>query len=159
MIEHQFLKGSLLFLTGALFGMFIFYFQIYGLESPFSLSAGGISAPNDWVSEENIHLYKDKIVIDIDGATMSKYASTGSMKPVFDKGANGIRIVPETEEQISVGDIVTYEREGILIVHRVVEIGEDNGGKYFVIKGDNNESVDGKIRFEDIKYVTIAVIY
>jgi len=45
-------------------------------------------------------------------------------------------------------------------VHRVVYKGKDSIGTYFILKGDNNEEVDpGKVRFEQIKYKTIAIIY
>ncbi len=47
----------------------------------------------------------------------------------------------------------------MLIIHRVVEIGEDEQGTYFITKGDNNFFSDGKVRFGQIKYVTIGVIY
>jgi hypothetical protein len=46
-----------------------------------------------------------------------------------------------------------------LIIHRVVEKGVDFDGIYFIAKGDNNVVSDGKIRFEDIKYKTIGVIW
>lgn len=153
------LQGGMFFLLGSIFGIFLVYFQVYGLESPFSASSLGGVAPHDWISEENIHVYRDRIVIDIDDASVSRYADTGSMKPVFDKGANGIRVVPQNEEGIHVGDIVTFEREGLLIVHRVIETGDDEQGRYFITQGDNNNVSDGKIRFKDIKYVTVAVVY
>lgn len=153
------LPGILIFLIGILFGFFLVYFQLGGLENPFSSANTSIKAPSDWIPEENIHVYKDKIVIDIPESSMSRYADTGSMKPVFDKGANGIRIVPSSEAQIHVGDIITFERDGIFIVHRVIEIGEDNEGKYFITRGDNNSENDGKVRFTDVKYVTVAVVY
>lgn len=152
------LKGSMLLVLGILVGIFLVYFQVYGLESPLSGSDKGI-APHDWISEDKIHIYKDKIVLDIVGGSLSRYADTGSMKPIFDQGANGIRIVPSSEENIHVGDIITFERDGLLIVHRVVEAGEDELGRYFITQGDNNTVSDGKVRFKDIKYVTIAVVY
>jgi hypothetical protein len=44
-------------------------------------------------------------------------------------------------------------------VHRVIDKGIDEKGVYFVTKGDNNSVVDGKVRFKDIEYVTIAIIW
>lgn len=84
---------------------------------------------------------------------------TGSMLPVLSETANGIRIVPEAAEDIQIGDIISYQTEQGLIVHRITARGFDNEGYYFIAKGDNNELSDGKIRFEDIKYVTIGVLY
>lgn len=117
------------------------------------------SIPADRISQNDIEVYNDRIVIYMKNASLSDYASTKSMIPVIDSGANGIRIVPRNEDDIQVGDIVTYESFNNLIVHRVVEIGNDSEGKYFIVKGDNNLISDGKIRFSQIKYVTVAIIY
>ncbi len=48
----------------------------------------------------------------------------------------------------------------VLIVHRIVEIGNDDEGRYYILKGDNNRFADpGKIRYPQIRYVLIAVVY
>ena len=99
------------------------------------------------------------VILRVSNTTLSNYADSGSMKPVFDKGANGIRIVPRSEDDIKVGDIISYRFGNILVVHRVVERGIDSEGTYFIVQGDNNILGDGKIRFEDIEYVTIGVIW
>jgi len=117
------------------------------------------NSPIDRISKKDIEIYNDRVVIWVSNATLSEYADTGSMRPLIDKGANGIRIVPKREDDIKAGDIVTFESEYGIIVHRVIETGEDEQGKYFVTKGDNNLFSDGKIRFNQIKYVTIAVLY
>jgi len=131
--------------------------EIGGLKQVSTLSEG--TSPSDVISKDQIHVYQDKIVIDIEGASLSSYAATGSMRPVFDEGHNGIRIVPKNEDQISVGDIISFKRGENLIVHRVVEKGEDENGTYFVTKGDNNLQSDGKVYFSDIKYLTVGVLY
>ncbi|MDH3353501.1 MAG: hypothetical protein OEL87_03570 [Nanoarchaeota archaeon] len=115
--------------------------------------------PSNWISEDNITVFKDMIVLRVLNATISDYADTGSMKPLLDKGANGIRITPKNENEINVGDIVSYKFKDILVVHRVVEKGTDDKGIYFITQGDNNILSDGKIRFDDIEYVTIGIIW
>jgi len=117
-----------------------------------------IKAPGDWIKSNQIYVYEEGIIIDIEGAKLSSYANTGSMIPVLDEKANGIMIKPKSAGQIKVGDIIIFE-DGDLVVHRVVEIGEDKEGVYFITKGDNNRIDDGKVRFNQIKYVTVAVIY
>lgn len=47
---------------------------------------------------------------------------------------------------IKVGDIVVYSDQGILIVHRVVEINEDGS---LITKGDNNNSIDSVLVTKD----------
>lgn len=130
------------------------------LENPFGYSSGSeIKAPSDFIKESQISITKDKIIINIENASLSAYAPTGSMTPLFDEGANGIRIVPKSEDEISVGDIITYKKDSMLIVHRVVQEGTDNEGTYFITQGDNNDYADEKVRFSDIKYKTIGILY
>jgi len=150
--------NTLMFLVGFASCMLLIYTLLNpGLEKPLSSMFGGISAPGDWISDNNIKVTENSIVISIPNASLSAYAATGSMKPVLDAGANGIRIVPKNPEDIQVGDIVTYGNQNI--VHRVIEAGKDEKGYWYTVKGDNNDFSDGTIRFEDIKYVTIGVLY
>lgn len=130
------------------------------LEHPFSYSiSSDVKSPSDSIKENQILIYNDKIVVNIEDASLSAYAPTGSMLPVLDEGANGIIVTPKSEDEISVGDIVTYKKDSMLIVHRVAEKGTDNEGVYFITQGDNNNYADGKIRFSDIKYKTIGILY
>jgi len=151
---------SLIFLVGFLSCLLIGIFYS-GVETPlaFGIIKGNINAPGNWIEENQIHVYENAIVIDIDSASISRYASTGSMKPVLDEDSTGIRIIPKSENQVNVGDIITFEQDNDLIIHRIIEKGEDSGGIYFITQGDNSNITDGKIRFKDIKYVTIGVIW
>ena len=157
-------KFSVVFCIGCLAGLLFNLYSYYGLESPI-LNKLGIydfnnkSAPFDFVKENQIEVYEDKIVIHVENASLGRYAPTGSMVPVLDDRSNGIRIVPRSESDVHIGDIITFNRENNLIIHRVVEKGSDSRGVYFITKGDNNDLNDGKIRFEDIRYITIGVIW
>lgn len=130
-------------------------------EVPFGTGLVGLSnvAPLDRIPEEDIIVLEDMVILKIAGATLSSYSESGSMRPLFDEGANGIRIVPESEEDVNVGDIISYRVGDILAVHRVVEKGVDEEGIYFITQGDNNLVNDEKIRFKDIEFVTIGIIY
>lgn len=154
---------SMIFLLGFISANLLAFYFVYGLESPFPVNFSSFSpnnqAPSDFVNENQIQIYDDKIVINVEGASISKYAATGSMKPVFDENANGIRVVPKSEEDIHLGDIITFEQDGNLIVHRVIEKSTDSEGVYFITKGDNNNISDGKVRFKDIRYLTIGIIW
>ncbi len=119
----------------------------------------GLEAPGNWISEQEIQIYDNAVVLNIEGASLSRYAPTGSMKPLLNENSNGIKIVPKSEQDISIGDIVTFEQNGEHIIHRVIEKGIDEKGVYFITKGDNNNVSDGKIRFSQIKYVTIGMLW
>ena len=151
--------GMLIFLTGFLSSYALDYVYL-DIEKPFLV--GLITEkqePGNWISEDKIEVLQDRVIIYIENARLSRYADTGSMLPVLGKNSNGLRIVPNSPEDVKIGDIVSYDKQGELIVHRVVDKGEDGRGVYFVIKGDNNPDSDGKVYFEDIRYVTIALIY
>ena len=132
------------------------------LEKPFSLRAKELPSPGDWIKERQIHVYNDKVVIDIEDPVWAGFYNTNSMDPIIDETSNAIEIVPESEDDIQVGDVVSYvsEEDYSTIIHRVVEIGYDKKGKYFVMKGDNNATEDPeKVRFNQIERVLVAIIY
>lgn len=152
-------KYLLVFLLG-FFSFAFLFFIFYGVFSITGLSIyNEVSSPSDWISEDDILILGDKIVLNITNATLSNYADTGSMKPFLSQNSNGIRIRPNIVDDINVGDIVSYRFFGNLLVHRVVEKGVDDKGVYFIVKGDYNFISDKKIRFEDIEYITVAIIY
>jgi signal peptidase I len=71
---------------------------------------------------------------------------SGSMEPAIHMGAAAVlRSVPSRELQV--GDIVAYTPPAsgaIPIVHRIVEITERDGQRYFTTRGDANPSADVK---------------
>lgn len=121
-----------------------------------------IYSPFDRITENQIHVYNSKIVIDLEDAEWAYFTDTNSMDPVIDAGSNAIEIIPKTTEDIHLGDIVSYKSKytDSQIIHRVIQISNDSDGWYAVMKGDNNpESDPGKIRFHQIRRVVVAIIY
>ncbi len=158
------IRICIIFLLGFLCANLVSYYMVYGLEKPISRNIGffGYSSkevPFDYITEDQIEIYNDRIVIWIANSSIGRYAPTGSMKPLLDESTNGIRIVPQSEEEIHIGDIITFKQGQYLIIHRVIDKGMDKDGVYFITKGDNNELPDGKVRFKDIKYVTIGLLW
>ncbi|MFH1511240.1 MAG: hypothetical protein ABIF10_06105 [Candidatus Woesearchaeota archaeon] len=120
------------------------------------------ASPHDWIKEDQIHVYSDKVVIDLRNAEWATFTDTKSMDPVIDFRSNAIEVVPAKPEDIHLGDIVSYESKYAsgTIIHRVVEIGNDEDGWYCRLKGDNLDDKDpGKVRFGQIRRVVVAVIY
>jgi signal peptidase I len=122
-------------------------------------SSRDIASPKDRIKEDDIIVLNDRIVIAIPNAFLARFTDTNSMDPVLDAEANAIEIVPKGPEDIAIGDIIAYQADDGIIVHRVVEIGYDESGWYAITKGDNNAVVDGKIRFDAIKGIVVAIIY
>ena len=132
-------------------------------QAPFSLlGTSELISPNDWVKESQIHVYKDRIILDVQDASWAKFTDTNSMDPIFDVESNTIEVKPENPDDLQVGDIISFWSTtiGTTVIHRIVEIGEDSEGIYFVTKGDNNLYRDSeKVRFEHIKGVVVGIIY
>ena len=135
------------------------------LEVPFQQEAGklNLKASPDRIKDENIQVNADAITIhlkDLQGKKISwsSYADTQSMMPTLDEGCNGLEFVPSSQEDIHEGDIIAFEKNDRLIVHRVQKIGMDSEGWFTITKGDSNDRDDGKIRWPQIKFVTFAII-
>lgn len=88
--------------------------------------------------------------------------ATGSMEPMIKPGdvilvdkATSIEEIYSLKE----GDVIQFSRDAILISHRIVEIGEEEGVKVFLTKGDNNSSPDfDPVRPEQVKGKIIKVV-
>ncbi|MBC8500815.1 MAG: hypothetical protein ISS25_02055 [Nanoarchaeota archaeon] len=125
-------------------------------------SAAERLSPSDHIKEENVHIYDDRVIIDIKNPQWAEFIDTNSMDPIIDEYANSIQIIPIEQEEVHIGDIVSYESEYATgtIIHRVVSIGEDDLGAYYYLKGDNNIFRDpGRVRFDQIRRVTVGIIY
>ena len=137
--------------------------HLYDTQTQFP-SATGVApdraSPQDWISQDQIQVLSDRVILDIPNAKWATFAPTRSMDPVLDEGAYGIQIVPQSPEQLEVGDIITYDYNGRKIIHRIVQKGVDGQGYYFITKGDNNPQPDPEIvRWEQVERVLVAVVY
>lgn len=85
---------------------------------------------------------------------------SNSMLPEISRG--DAVIVEKIDDVLSIkkGDVIEYELEGTVVVHRVVEILEQKRGHYtFLTKGDNNNLIDAKpVSEEQIKGIVKAKI-
>lgn len=151
--------AGLIFLTGFLANYALNYIYI-NQESPFLIGLADLKhQPSDTINGKNIEVYEDRIVIYVNDASLSQFRSTGSMLPTLGENANGIEIKPESPEQIEIGDIIAFQYGNIMIIHRVIDKGVDSKGYYFVTKGDNNQEADGKVYWEQVRYVTVGLLY
>jgi len=131
------------------------------IAHPILISKDRIS-PADRIKESQIHVYDDVVVIEIENPEWSTFTDTNSMDPVIDYGANAIHVVPKSEDELEIGDIVAYESSftDSTVIHRIIDIGQDEQGIYFVLKGDNNPQPDPeKVRFSQVRRILVAVIY
>jgi hypothetical protein len=156
------------FSLGWLLNTLLTNFVYFDAEKPLSfgfvpfMSSPERLSPSDHIKEDQIHVYNDRVVLDIEGATWAAFSDTNSMDPFFDETSNSIELKPESPDDIKPGDIISY-RSSItsdLIVHRVISKATDADGVYYIVKGDNNPVQDPeKIRFSQVHGVMIGIIY
>ena len=121
-------------------------------------------SPADRLKLNDVHVTDRRVVIDgISGRRFETaiFTNTNSMDPLIDDGTQAIQIVPLRPEEIKVGDIVSYDsgKYGV-IIHRVIQIGQDEQGWYAIVKGDNNPAPDPvKVRFSMNRRVLVGVLY
>lgn len=157
------------FMIGVYAGMFVKDMYENGLGEKQEIPASNeqeqqmITSPYDRIGEERISVFNDKITIDLSDLqgkeiSWATYADTKSMIPTIGKGCNGLEFIPTTPAEIHRGDMIAFQRDESLIIHRVVDIGADEQGWFVKTKGDNNKFFDEKVRFSEIKFVTFGII-
>ena len=77
---------------------------------------------------------QNKEYVDIFGYSIFSTA-TGSMSPTMEKGDIVLVKIGEPAQE---EDIITYQKDGTFITHRIVEINGDS----IIAKGDNNNTLD-----------------
>lgn len=90
-----------------------------------------------------------------------------SMTGVLNKG-DVVLFEKYKNQDISVGDILVFEKNGVRIVHRVIQIQDYNGMVRYFTKGDSNSSIDegfvtkdsifGLVKFK-LKYVGYPTLW
>lgn len=152
---------ALIFALGWLSNSVFSEIRYSGLQAPLDiLNNSERLSPADHLSVDQIQVYDDYAIINVPGLSLAKYEDTNSMDPLLDSEATGLEIVPR-EEDIKIGDIVAYRSKKVdgLIVHRIVnESVDENGKKYYVLKGDNNSKPDLEpVYFDQIEYLLVMV--
>lgn len=91
--------------------------------------------------ESPLTIFKYQIYVDL----------TDSMIP--DLHASDIIITKKcSEEELNVGDIITYREGNVTITHRIIEKINNDGNIQYKTKGDNNSAIDDKlITYNDIE--------
>ena len=135
-------------------------FSMFGLFQPSSPVSQ--MSPQDWIKEDQIKVFSDRVIIEIQDPEWASFTDTKSMEPVLDAHTHAIQVVPKSPDDIKVGDIVSYQSTLVdaIIIHRVIETGYDDLGWYAILKGDNLSRPDPeKVRFDNVRRILVAIIY
>ncbi|HSU72797.1 MAG TPA: signal peptidase I [Candidatus Binatia bacterium] len=130
---------------------------------PIFAQPGDVPSPAAAVDAEDIRVLGDRVELRVPNVIPAEFTDTNSMDPVIDAGTTALELTITSVNQVHVGDIVSYETPlapGATVIHRVVEIGTDEDGTYFIMKGDNNPTTDPqKVRFDQLRRKVIAIVY
>ena len=76
---------------------------------------------------------------------------TYSMDPVFTRGdAVVIKKMDALEKKsLQKDDIIQYKRKDTMVIHRIIDIVDDDGERGYILKGDNNDSKDPFIVYDN----------
>lgn len=78
-----------------------------------------------------------------------------SMYPMFVPGRDSAIIMKADRDKLKRGDVVLYRREeSILVLHRIWKI----KGEGIYLVGDNQETIEGPLRKDQIKGILIAFV-
>lgn len=120
-------------------------------------------SPSNHLNEKQILVYNDRVVLDLKNVIFAKFTNTNSMDPVIDDGANALEVAPSSPDDIKEGDIIAYTNEctnSKVIIHRIIRVGKDQLGTYYILKGDNNAKADPcKVRFNEVQSVVVGILY
>jgi signal peptidase I len=112
------------------------------------------------LNDNNIIIQKDKVIININNPLSATFSNTGSMMPIISENSRAIQIIPQSEEELYVGDIISYSLNEKTVIHRIVEISYDDYGWFAITKGDNNIFKDTeRVRFSQVKRVLVGILY
>lgn len=88
--------------------------------------------------------------------------SSGSMWPALQGGGLAILAPVANSSDLAIGDIIVINASiyGQEIAHRIIQLGSDVLGGYFITKGDNNVLADSAhVRIADIIGRVVGVLY
>ena len=148
-------------------------------DTPVYLPTVDVPSPSDIVPKKNILFNRVEQVVKISLKNLAipftkppkvwvpDIPGSKSMDPVFDWEHNNILIQgADAENQsimadfLKVGDIAVYRHPLLYAIHRIVKIEQDDEGRKFTFKGDNNYTNDPyAVRDEHIEWLSIGTIY
>lgn len=112
----------------------------------------------DRIPQDDVRAFATKLEVK-GNYELAYYSNTNSMIPLLDQGSTGIYL-PYKEQDIIIGDVISFDYNGGRASHRVINMGIDDEGTYYQTKGDNLEQPDNiKIRKKHIKGILVGVLW
>lgn len=123
-----------------------------------------LPSPRDIIPQKDIKYIPSKGKIEISNISPSIWLTTvqdtNSMDGVMDYGHTCLLTDNFDPRDLEVGDVVVYRAGSGQLIHRIVEIGTDEEGRYYRMKGDNCYAIDPYlVRGKHIVWLLLGVIY
>src|SRR3989338_9962450 len=74
-------------------------------------------APGDWIKEDQISVYNDRVILELQNPFWASFTDTNSMDPYLDETSNAVEIKPSHPDEIKIGDIIAYKASYGVLVH------------------------------------------
>ncbi len=124
-------------------------------------------SPQDFIKRHQIFWNEDEGSVTIHGikgrVRIPEIADTNSMDGLMDYGHNVLLVEEFDRNKLIVGDIVVFRPTMYRtnsIIHRISKIGEDEDGRWYFTRGDNNAIRDPyRLRNQHIGWLCIGIIY
>jgi len=132
------------------------------LSNKLNMSLSVETNPFKRISKEDVKVYNDRVIIYINNAFPASFTESKSMYPFINEDVYALEEKPANSTELKVGDVIGFKSQtfNTSIIHRIIEIGNDENGWYVITKGDNNPAQDpDKVRFEDVEGVLVGLIY
>jgi hypothetical protein len=114
------------------------------------------------IDYNNIKIINNDITLsdNLSNLRLGVIGATSSMLPLLDENSNTLEYSPISPDEIQVGHIISFEKDNVILLHRVIKIGKDTKGWYAITRGDNLDKEDpGLVRFSDVKGLVIGLFY
>lgn len=117
-------------------------------------------SPSNTIDKSQILVYQNYTTINYSNLVWFTVTPSKSMLPFIDTG-NYVLGINTTNATLNIGDVITYKNDkGDYIIHRIIDIKEDEDGIYYVLKGDNNVFTDPThVRLNQTRYKIVGVVY
>lgn len=144
-----------------------FFEALTSLLSHIFRNASERPSPRDIVKPHQIFWNPDEQSVTIHSISgkvwITGVADTNSMDGLLDYGHTVILIQEFNRNELEVGDIVVFRpttSHSHSTIHRIVEIGEDEKGRWYRTRGDNCATKDPyKLRNCHLQWLCIGIIY
>jgi signal peptidase I len=119
-----------------------------------------VIGPKHRILKEQVKVNSNNAIIEVKDLVLARFTKSGSMLPTITADSLALEIIPNSSEEIQVGDVISYFYNNKMIIHRVLEIGFDEDGWYAITKGDNVKTIDPeKVRFNMVQRVLVGILY